>query len=178
MHYANYTGLSMAQLRNSLIRQGMKPEERQRLMEEVADYRKKMRSQAARALYVRNAWNKYAEPLAEEIQRVRVAQHYRANKRRSVVLLRYRELLDLLMENFRTWANENKRAPQEIAEKNGVPNKGAHWVDWVDHIYADEKEMILEDFELVREHGRKLYKPFQRRADKDDSVGHTVPQED
>ena len=177
MHYHYYNGRTIAQIRNSLIRQGMKPEERHRLLGEIQAYRTKAKSEAARALSMRRTWLRYTKDLEGEIQRVRVALYYRENPRRNVVLLQYKELLDALMENFRVWATEGRRTPQEIAKKNGIPHDGAHWIDWVDHLYADEKSEILSNFDLVRTFGRKQFKPFLRervvkpRKKKDSGVG-------
>lgn len=159
MHYSQFHGKTMAQIRNRLIKQGMKAPERQALLDEIQAYRSKLRSEVAQATYYRNVWHKFSMPLLDEIQRVRVAMHYRANVRRNIVLMGYRELLDELHELFKGLSH-GKRTPLEIARHNNLPNDGTHWTDWIPQ---NDKERILEDFALVREHGRKMYRPFERR---------------
>jgi hypothetical protein len=172
MHYSHYDGKTYAQIRNTLIKQGVKPEERHQLLDGIRAYRSKVKSQNAQARHFRNVWRKFAQPLMDEIQKVRVAMHYKGTVKRTLVLLEYRELLDELLNLFKGFA-EGTRSPKEIAVKNNLPNKGEHWTDWIP---MDEKERVTASFESARIPGRKMYIPFER--DLKEPVGHDVPQED
>jgi hypothetical protein len=70
----------------------------------------------------------------------------------------YRELLDELLNLFKGFA-EGTRSPKEIAVRNGIPNDGEHWTDWIP---MDEKARMAESFASCRIPGRKMYVPFSR----------------
>lgn len=166
MHYSNYDGKTLAQVRNLLIRQGMQPAERHELLDQLKAYRTKVKSQNAQARHYRKVWRDFADPLMKEIQKVRVAMYYKGSPRRNIALLQYRELLDELLNLFKGFA-EGKRSPTEIAQRNRIPNDGAHWTDWIPE---DEKERINADFALSREKGRKMYQPFPRNDEREDKT--------
>lgn len=158
MHYSQYDGRTMAQIRNQLIKQGMNPTERHTLMDEIQAYRTKVKSQNAQARHYRKTWRTFADPLMKEIQKVRVALHYQGSAKRKVALTQYLELLDELLNLFKGFS-AGVRSPKEIAKHNRLPNDGAHWTDWIPR---DEKERITDYFELAREKGRKMYRAFPR----------------
>ena len=172
MHLSQYNGKTLSEVRNALIKQGVKPEERQRLLDELRAYRSKVKSQNAQSRHFRSVWHSYSKPLSDEIQSVRVAMHYKGTVKRTLVLVEYRELLDELMNLFQGFA-EGTRSPKEIAVRNGIPNDGEHWTDWIP---MQEKEKLAEAFASCRIPGRKMYVPFVR--DVKQSVGHGVPRED
>ncbi len=158
MHYSQYDGKTLAQVRNTLIKQGMKPEARHQLLDELRAYRSKVKAQNAQSRHFRTVWRSYSTPLMDEIQRVRVAMHYKGTVKRTLVLLEYRELLDELLNLFQGFA-EGTRSPKEIAVRNGIPNDGEHWTDWIP---MQEKEKLAEAFASCRLPGRKMYVPFSR----------------
>ena len=169
MHLSKYDGKTLAQVRNLLIKLGVPVKERQQTLDDLRAYRTKVKSQNAQALYYRNAWRTFSQPLMDELQRVRVAMHYKGTVKRTLVLKEYRELLEELLNLFKGFA-EGTRSPKEIAKRNRLPNEGEHWSDWIP---GNEKERINAEFDIVRQHGRKMYKPFERREEqaKDSGVG-------
>lgn len=158
MHLSQYNGKTLSEVRNALIKQGVKPEERQRLLDELRAYRSKVKSQNAQSHHFRTVWRSYSKPLMDEIQRVRVAMHYKGTVKRTLVLVEYRELLDELLYLFQGFA-EGTRSPKEIAIRNNLPNDGEHWTDWIP---MQEKERMAEAFASCRIPGRKMYVPFSR----------------
>jgi hypothetical protein len=170
MNFSHYTGKSLAEVRNILVKRGMPPRERLQLLDGLREYRTKLKSEAAQGRYYREVWRKFARPLTEEIQKVRVAMYYKGSPQRSAALLQYREILDELLNLFKGFG-EGTRTPKEIAVKNRIPNQGEYWTDWVP---MDEKDRILYEFDLARVRGRKMFSAFVKKG----PVGHDVPQED
>ena len=162
MHYSQYDGKTMAQVRNQLIKQGMKPAERHEFLDQLKAYRTKVKSQNAQSRHYRKTWRTFADPLMKEIQKVRVAMYYQGSVQRKAALMSYRELLDELLNLFKGFS-AGTRSPKEIAQYNRLPNEGAHWTDWIPY---DEKERINAAFESAREKGRKIYQAFPREEDK------------
>ena len=162
MNFAHYTGRTMTQVRNSLIKRGMPAQERHRFLDELKAYRSKMRSEAAQSLHYRKTWQRFAKPLVKELRKVQVALYYQGSARRKVALMDYQALLTELLNLFKGFS-AGTRSPKEIAQYNRIPNDGAHWTDWIPY---DEKERIMDAFDLAREKGRKIYQAFPREEDK------------
>lgn len=158
MTFANYNGKTLAQVRNILIKRGIKPAQRHEFIDQLKQWRKEQKSHAAVHRHYRNVWRVFAKPLVHELRKVQVALYYKGSPHRSNALLNYRELLEELLNLFKGFA-EGRRSPKEIATHNRLPNDGAHWTDWIP---ADEKERINEIFTLAREKGRKMYQAFPK----------------
>ena len=166
MSFHHYNGKSLVQVRNLLIRKGaMSVEERHKFLDELKEWRSKQRSQAAVTRHFRKVWADFAKPLITELRKVQIALYYKGSPKRSVALLQYQELLQELHDLYQGFSHGN-RSPKEIAQRNNLPNGGAHWTDWIPQ---DEKERINNDFQLAREKGRKVYQTFPRKGagDKD-----------
>ena len=159
MNFSHYTGKSLAEVRNILIKRGLPPKERLQLLDSLREHRAKLKSEAAQGRHYREVWRKFARPLTDEIQKVRVAMYYTGSPQRAAALLQYREILEELLNLFKGFG-EGTRSPKEIAVKNHIPNQGEYWTDWIP---MDEKERILNDFELARVRGRKMFSAFVKK---------------
>ena len=162
MEFHHYTGKTLAQVRNILIKKGMPPAERHALIDQLKQWRTKAKSQAAQSVHYRKTWQRFAKPLVKELRKVQVALYYQGSVQRKAALMSYQELLNELLMLFKGFS-VGTRSPKEIAQYNRLPNNGAHWTDWIPY---DEKERINAAFESAREKGRKIYQAFPREEDK------------
>lgn len=139
-----------------------------------AETRKAARRNAALNTAHAQLWHRILAPLKYELSNARVGRDYRAAEQapeRVAAFSAYIELLEKLLLGLQNLQFEEERkfdgketpmTPAELAEKRGLPNKGAHWSDWVSDKTKDRICTLFDGVPYTPK--AKRPEPFQRRV--------------
>lgn len=148
------------QLHNYLIKMHADYHVAMRVKREILEQREAIRRDRIRRYQHARLWRALVPPLKRELSNARVGRDYRPDDSKRVeAFTAYIAVLEKLVSLFDGYQLTG-RTPSQLAVDKGVPNRGAHWSDWIPD---SRKAHVLELFERIPDTPRAKRKtPFAR----------------
>lgn len=152
------------ELHNHLMRTHTDSAAALKLKQEILDERAAIRADKIRRYQHNRLWRGLMTPLRRELSNARVGRDYRpGDSKRVAAFDAYIKVLEKLVALFDGYRLTGQ-TPSQLAVEKKVPNRGAHWVDWVPD---SRKASIMQLFEALPETPRAKRKtPFLRTTPK------------
>ena len=152
--------MPMRKLHNYLIKMHADYAVAMRVKQEILEQRAAIRADKLRRYQHGRLWRELMYPLKRELSNARVGRGYRPDDSKRVAAfdayIRVLEKLVSLLDGYKLTGH----TPSQLAVDKKVPNRGAHWSDWIPE---SRKAQVLALFEQVPETPRARRKtPFAR----------------
>lgn len=148
------------ELHNHLMRTHTDSAAALKLKQEILDERAAIRADKIRRYQHNRLWRGLMTPLRRELSNARVGRDYRpGDSKRVAAFDAYIKVLEKLVALFDGYKLTG-HTPSQLAVDKKVPNRGAHWVDWIPE---SRKASVMQLFEQLPETPRARRKtPFAR----------------
>ena len=169
----SYLRMSEPALRKLLSRKKLPHGHAEAVLTEVAEARNKRRIRLKTDEQHSRLWGDVIAPAKAErliVRRMRTLKLDNPSPERDLALEAYLMVLDVIIGKLALEARDSGMTPGDLAAGRNLPNKGAHWVDWM----PPKKIALIKGFfdAIPYTKGVRTKQPFERRIPQSQHAKH------